>query len=170
MDNNPQLFEITISAKLSRRVGLETIELGIERTVRVANSEERSKHFYALEVLLRHEMGVYLSEFAPDIPPQGGEDMQPMGTTKIVPASRVVAEMKKGKWYFKVAGGEFDKFGVRIWDEVMHEIPFLQEDWFMGDGEVKFPNGWKMEVEMRGDKPVKVLRIIAPKDEPAPTS
>lgn len=170
MDSNPQLFEITISAKLSRKVGLETIELGIERTVSVANAEERSKHFYALEVLLRHEMGVYLSEFAPDIAPQGSEEMQPMGTTKIVPASRIIAESKGGKWYFKIAGGEFDKFGVRVWDEVMKEIPFLQEDWFMGQGEAKFPSGWKMEVEMKGGKPVKVIRLIATKPEPAPAS
>lgn len=41
------------------------------------------------------------------------------GGIEVIPADKLLCEITDGKKYFKIKGGNYSKFGVRVWDEVL---------------------------------------------------
>lgn len=92
--------------------------------------------------------------------PDGGAD--PSSTTRRFPAEFVVIEEKDRKRYYKIAGGNFLKHGVRIWredEEVMLDFPHSHWD-TLPTGRHAIEPGWEAVASMAGRNPVKVIHLV----------
>ena len=57
-------------------------------------------------------------------PAAGANPPATNGQPKTFPAQTLVPSVNEGKTYFKVKGGQFTKYGVKVWPEVLQEVGF----------------------------------------------
>lgn len=77
-----------------------------------------------------------------------------------VEAKEIYKEVSSGRTTYKVRCGPWQKFGVRIWPEVL--TPFMAElfpDGKPHDVGESIPVNAQAVVKMNGDKPVKVIKL-----------
>lgn len=91
-------------------------------------------------------------------PPVAGSG-QPGGDSLSFPAETLVATMHQGKTYWKVQGGQFSKYGVTIWPEVLTAAGFFLED--LNPAETYDLRGHTAYYELTDEgKPSKVRQLV----------
>jgi hypothetical protein len=80
--------------------------------------------------------------------------------TETMPVTALEVEVKSGKRYYKVKGGKYIKWGVRIWPDahITEALPFDLGDLAVGDNDVS-AHALEAVISMDGDKPIKVLDV-----------
>lgn len=74
-------------------------------------------------------------------------------------AERLVLETRDGKHYYKVIGRPFEKYGVRVWQEVLEQANVKVDH---ATGQHTSINGWTaeyVEQEYNGKKSLKVIKL-----------
>lgn len=97
----------------------------------------------------------------PETVPNNNSGVGPSHVT--IEVTKVSIEMKDGKPLWKLHGGQWEKFGVRVWPEVLDKAGVVHKGRTKG-GEVK---GWKATILVNTDKdgkqkPSKVVDLVIP--------
>lgn len=74
-------------------------------------------------------------------------------------ASRITKDIIKGDEIYKVWGGKFERFGVRMYPEHLAETPFAAA--LSDKTEIKFTRDWIATVEVENGKAVRVVTLVA---------
>jgi hypothetical protein len=106
---------------------------------------------------------------APQQPPEpqyqpvddGGHDLPPVNSFT---AEKMIVDMHDGKFFFKVMGGKFTKYGINVWDEVLKAAGIR----FDPSNPSAVPNiaGWRADYTEEfkdGNTRRKVTRLLPPK-------
>ena len=167
---------VVISVSITRHYGPLSITLGADVTCEIAHEHSYQRAFNEITDTLIAEHKRQADRLKPtegrrEGPPSTGNKMtqpsadrgaSPSETTRKFPAEFVESEEKSGKRYYKVAGGDFVKYGVRIWpddEEVM--LDFGHNPWTkLPTGRHPLPEGWEAVASMAGRKPVKVIALV----------
>lgn len=147
-----------------------SLEVGMEFTATWSSPDELTDIFADMFTTLNDQLKVQTANLA-KTNTQGvaGSSLAPkpdnereQGDAVVVDVEYLQTETKDGKLYYKVIGGQFNKYGVRVWldDSVMS--PELKKQ--IGDarptdtGRINLV-GCKASVQMVNNKPTKVVRL-----------
>lgn len=173
MQSNDQ---VVVKVSITRHYGPLSITLGADVVCEIAHEASYQRAFNEITDTLLAEHKRQADRLKPTStkpagPPSSGNQMtqadagrgaEPSGTTQKFPADFVDIEEKSGKRYYKIAGGNFVRYGVRIWPEdedVMSD--FGVEPWkHLPTGRHPLPEGWVALASMAGRKPVKVIGLV----------
>ena len=163
--NGQSSTSVKITVNVTRNYGKQSIELGAEFTIDATNEAELSRAYDELYtvVMLQHKAVVERvtreMNQQPAPPPAANRPV----SGEVIDVEFVEREDKKGKSYYKVKGGKFAKWGVRLWPDqsVLADVDgiFNIDDLDEGDNEPDIP--LKAVIQMNGEKPVKVLRLYS---------
>ena len=167
---------VVITVTITRHYGPLSITLGADVTCEIAHEASYQRAFNEItDTLLaghkRQADRLKPTDAKRTGPPSSGNHQskpspdrgaEPSQTVRKFPAEFVDIEEKSGKRYYKIAGGDFVRYGVRIWPEdedVMSD--FGVEPWrHLPTGRHPLPEGWIALASMAGRKPVKVIGLL----------
>lgn len=167
---------VTITVQITRNYGPLSLTLGVSAECEVLNEAARQRAINEMTDTLMLEHRRQVERLKPTSsnksgPPSSGDQMSPgnpthdgtpSAATEIIDVDYIDVEEKGGKKYYKVMGGKFKRYGVRIWpedEEVTGGVPELNFAYF-GTGRHPVKAGYRALVSMAGDKPLKVLQIL----------
>lgn len=123
----------------------------VEMTVSVETREDREQAFRNLNGVIAQEFGSFEAVFLPKKKPGGGDrDLVRWS------GGRLVREIVDGNVRHKLKTGDFHKWGVPVYEEVIGEFPSFPEGSFEVD-----MTGFEGQIEMNGGKPKRVLTCRA---------
>lgn len=145
-----------------------TIELGVSYQAIYQSEEELSDIYADCLATLNNEMRVQVAKMIQSAQgmPSGAVGSSNTVTDAnghvLIDVIKIAVENKNGKKLYKVMGGKWEKYGVRLWldpavcsDELAEQIARGVPD---ENGFLKVPN-CKATIEMNGEKPTRVMRI-----------
>lgn len=159
--------QVSVNARIQVEIDGETVDFQI--TSRYGASTEKilktASHAIEAYQMLRQEFPRNFiapparkePEYHPII--DGGEDGNSLPAVESFIADSLTVSMHNNKFYFKVMGGKFTKYGVTVWDEVMKAAGVTPDP-------ANLPNiaGWKCEyiTKQKDGKtvPDKVTRLL----------
>ncbi len=156
----PQSEQRVVSMKISKHYGGVTIELGISSQFTIQSARALSAAFDTLAADLKAQFEAQERLLLPTLtPPQqqaASSRQQPAGGYTITFVGDTLdKEVKGGKEYFKVRGGQYSRHGVRVWPEVL-KAAGIDPASVPADG---MPLGRTCEVEIADGKIRKVTKI-----------
>jgi hypothetical protein len=83
---------------------------------------------------------------------------QSSGNTITLKAEKIVVSMKDGKRMYNVIAGEWREFGVPFYPEHMMDCGINPKN--VPDEGYVFKEGTKAIIEMKGDKPRRVIKLV----------
>jgi hypothetical protein len=78
-------------------------------------------------------------------------------TMDVISCSRLIVDVKDGKVAYKLKGGKWEKFGVRVFADILEKIGINVETIPLVGIDM---TGYEMTILMRGDKPDKVTKLV----------
>lgn len=121
----PQSDQRTISMKLSKVYGGVVLELGISSQFTISSAAALSAAFDTLAADLKSQFEAQERLLLPSIkppvvpPPAGARPGSQEGYTIRFHGDTLSLEVKDGKTYFKIRGGQYSRHGVRVWPETL---------------------------------------------------
>lgn len=154
---------VTVKVKMTRHMGNMSVEYGAECIVVAGTPAELNEAYDECmrQVIFQHHRAI--EKLPGAIRSMGGQSSSATPTaTETMPITMVEKEVKKGKPYYKVKGGKYVKWGVRIWPDpqIVEALPFDLVDMADGDNDVS-AHQLQAVISMDGDKPIKVLEIVS---------
>ena len=158
-----------ISVRLSRKLSNDvTIELGVSHAVVYHTEDELSEIYADILSTLNNEIRVQVAKLVQSSQgmPNGAVGSSNVIETEnghvVIDVNKIAVEMKNGKRLYKVLGGKWERYGVRLWldpqvcsDELADMLGRAIPD---EHGILKTPH-LRATLEMNGDKPSRVMRI-----------
>lgn len=160
-----------ITAQLTRTFnGNTSLTLGLEYMVSFDSQEELSDIYADAFSTLNNEMRVQVTRLAQNSQmgeqlPNGGvglNDTLDEDGDVLIDVKTISIEVKGDKKLYKVKGGRFEKFGVRLWldshvvgDVLRDEIERANPD---SDGNLKMVNV-RASIKLHEGKPTKIVRL-----------
>lgn len=157
MSNQSNTRTINIRASISRHYGNVTVTFGMDEYIDVSSGAMRRDAMNNLVEQINDQHDVYASEFLHKEKNYGATvDFKKPDAGKIrVEANKLVCEVKGGKRYFSFICAGYQKFGVRVWDDVLQPSGLMDE---LGDNFAMDMRGVTLTVDTLS-KPHKVIRI-----------
>lgn len=153
------MVDFSVSFKRSITVGNETIEFGMQAPVHVEPGEDYrvlcNLRYNELDKYVAEQIKSYLDVHPNLRAPAATRSVDADGQIyRYIPCDKMTVEIKDAKTYYKLFGGEFSKYGVAVYDELIAEMK-----WTIPIEGVKFTKGkWVAKVLMKDDKlPRKVV-------------
>jgi len=150
-----EYIELSVQLDYGQNGGIITWKIGSQFEVSSPNDRYNAQHsLYQSIGQLRDEFGrKTMLRVRGDIPTQ----TEQVSTKDVIECSRLIVDVKDGKPAYKIKGGKWEKFGVRVFPEVLKTakididaIPLSGIDM----------SGWQMEIMMKGSQPDKVTRLV----------
>jgi hypothetical protein len=158
---------MNITVNVNRKYNKQDISIGASVTIETTSGSALAAAYDDLyaEIMKQHRLLIEKAAreladtpaVAPPAPPA-----PPAPQTVTIDVTHINKEFKADKAYFKVKGGKFEKFGVRLWldSSVIGDV----DNWIDFDalpaGDSEPDEELKAVIQMRGDTPVKVLKLI----------
>ncbi len=114
----------------------------------------------------RHKLLDVLPKFEAELLELGYNPVKPIAATPAAPfgddmgsfpADTLVGEVLDGQAYWKIKGGPYKKFGVRVWDEVLEEVGITPEE-LNPLNQINL-SGWLAYYQVENGKPKKVVKL-----------
>jgi hypothetical protein len=159
-----------VSVKLIRQFsGGVALELGVQFIATYETQDELSDIFTDALSTLNEEMRVQVARMAQSSS-SGGAPLQPNDPTAtidddgyhVIDVTSIAVEIKGDKRLYKVKGGKYEKYGVRVWldssvisESFKQQIERAQPD---GTGHLRMMNT-KASIQVVNDRPTKVMKL-----------
>lgn len=142
----------TIECRIERDYGGATITLGWSGIFDIPNHKALTAAYdYAIDQVNRA-----FSSLGAGALPKMGPGPQPDKPMVTFFGDTIVTEIKDGKRYHKVLGGQYSKWGVRIWPETLKQAG-ISEDALTADE--PYPLRRDVTITLDGEKPIKVVSV-----------
>lgn len=153
------MTDYVVSFKKGVTVNGETLEFGVQAPVHVEHGEDWrvicSLRYNELDRYIDETIKSYIDAHPNTRAPHAHRSVDADGQIyRYMPCDKLTVKIEDGKTYYKLWGGEFSKYGVAVYDEVIAETK-----WTIPVEGVKFTKGkWVAKVLMKDDKlPRKVV-------------
>lgn len=146
--------QVKISMSISKHYGAESVAIGAEKTYLIASPHDHLRAVDALAAAIHEMHEHYASAHLPQTNPTSG--LSPRGIADAleeIKVEEIKVEEKGDKRYYKLAGGKYAKWGVRVWDEVLDASGINGQDLPVGVS----PMSGRATVMLREGKPHKVI-------------
>ena len=167
--NNADINAVTnITVTITRKFNNADITLGLDMAVTVGSELELRKKYEQAYDQLTEEHKALIERMARENPSSVPKPVQQASATGsqivTIDVSEIYAESKGGKTYYKVRGGNFQKWGVRLWldDSVIADVKELldfdsikQYPFHSNDATILL----RADIAISGGKPQKVVRL-----------
>lgn len=139
----------TVYAEVGKDYGSVTVKFGMSHAAQTGS--ENVAFQAALDNIAAEHTRFQLERWAAGTEPRTN---QPSRDTEIILGSRISVEVRDGKHFFKLHGGKYEKYGVRLWPEVakaagLQSVPLEGMDLPPCD----------VTIELNGGQPKRVLKI-----------
>lgn len=147
-----------LSISIERSVGNEKVTLSLGSHFAIGSGAGRSVSYDRLIDAINIEFDRYIRDRLPSQQAQPGVGQTSGSRSEVwVDVERLDVEVKSGKRYFKVKGGQWQQHGVNYWPETMKAHGRVPANIPL-EG-IALP-GYKMLVEMDGNNPKRVLQLV----------
>jgi hypothetical protein len=112
----------TLSMKISKTYGGVVLELGLSSQFTIRKETDLFRAFDMLAADLKAQFEAQERKTVSTMKPpqqQAAAAGAASGITNRFFGDTIILEMKDGKPYYKIYGGQFSKFGVRVWPETL---------------------------------------------------
>lgn len=151
---SPVLEGQRIEATITRTFGDIQMTFGYSAIFEVGSAGQRRSAFaFCIDQVEKqfeaHTSNIVVTSRGPQPPVGNGSSEKFMG-------DKIVVETKGDKVYYKITGGKWSKYGVRVWPEVLGNFGIKTDK--LKAGTTYNLARW-CTVDMDGDKPIKVTHI-----------
>ena len=150
---------VKLTCSITRNYGAVSATFGAEVIIKGDSSEPPRQGYAVLMDIIHEQFDHYESAVLhKSVPEQPTYDQKGNGTRpEIVDCKELICALEKGEIVYKITGGKFSKYGVRIWPEVLEQYRDLRG---FQAGKSYNMTGWKMAVDT--SKAAKVVQLVAP--------
>jgi len=145
--------EQTITVQITKNYGGVSVTLGWSGVFVVRSSGDVRAAFQTAHDTVESQFGWFERDKLPSVnaPLAGSADA---GNAQFF-GDVIEVEQRNGKTFYKIKGGQWEKFGVRVWPEVLKAAGIDPDQLPVGESRL----ARDCAVEMNGDKPKKVISI-----------
>lgn len=150
-----------VIVQITKHYGAVSVTFGLEKDCEISKGSDFFENRAKLQALVEHEFREYEANSLPKQRPGQPAPLLSGESSAFVEIvlDKISIKIENGKRMFSAHGGKYSKFGVPVYPEAMKQFGFDVEQ-FPIEG-MTFENA-RMNVEMSGDKPKRVVSVSIP--------